>query len=576
MPLQHWHARLITAYLEGGVLVRGKAGQARCRSRIGPGESPRLPAEHGGLPPNDDADRNSDIAGQHWDVVIIGAGPGGGTLPLRLAQTTGKRVLLVERGHALPREAENWQSDKVFGARRYATNETWRDKRGRGFKPQTHYGLGGNSKLYGAALFRLRERDFGEVRHHGGISPAWPLGYADFAPYYREAEVLYHVHGRRGVDPTDPPDTQDYAHPPLADEPAIAALANSLGRAGYHPFPLPMGLLRDDADPDNSPCILCSTCDGSPCLLHAKADAEVIAVRPALRTGHVTLLQDAQAERLITGAGGREVTGVELVHADGRRGTVRGDVVVLACGSINPAALLLRSANAQHPNGLANGSGVVGRHYMCHINSAVIALMPELNPTRFQKTIGLNDFYWGGNGHDHPLGHVQMLGKTDAGTLAAELPVPAPRSLLVAVARRTMDFWMMTEDLPSASNRVTLTQDGGVQLAYTSNNGTAHKQLRQAFKKALDGAGHQMRFLPRRLYLGQQIGLPGVAHQCGTVRFGTDPQQSALNLDCQAHELDNLYVVDGSFFPSSGAVNPTLTIIANALRVADHIRGRLS
>jgi len=528
------------------------------------------------LPDLDAAGHQPDAASRHWDVVIVGAGPGGGTLAWALATKTDKRVLLIERGHTLPREAENWQSDQVFGARRYTTDETFRDKRGRNFKPQAHYGVGGNSKLYGAALFRLRERDFGEIRHHGGISPAWPLSYGDFAQYYRDAEVLYHVHGRRGVDPTDPPDTQDYAHPPLADEPVIAALASSLGKVGYHPFPLPMGLLRDDANPEASPCILCATCDGFPCLLHAKADAEVIVVRPALRTGRVTLLEDARAERVITGPGGRAASGVELAYADGRRETVRGDVIVLACGAINSAALLLRSADGAHPDGLANGSGVVGRHYMCHINSAVVALLPEPNPTRFQKTFGLNDFYWGGDGHDYPLGHVQMLGKTDAGILGAELPVPALQRLLAAIARRVIDFWMITEDLPSPLNRVTVGPDGGIRLAYEANNATAHKQLRQAFRKALDRAGHGMHFLPRRLYLGQQIDLPGVAHQCGTVRFGADPRQSALNLDCRAHELDNLYVVDGSFFPSSGAVNPTLTIIANALRVADRIRERLT
>lgn len=506
------------------------------------------------------------------DVIIIGTGAGGGTLAHALAGS-GKKILLLERGHWLPRERDNWDSRRVFLDAKYKAHESWRDAQGKLFQPGIHYWVGGNTKMYGAALLRLRQEDFGELHHEGGVSPSWPVPYDTFEPYYTRAERLYHVHGERGVDPTDPPASAPYSHPPVRHEPRIEELCSDLRRLGHHPFPLPLGLLLDDAQPAQSPCIRCGTCDGFPCLVHAKADAEVICVRPALEHPNVELLCDALVTKLETSASGREVTGVVVQRGETTE-VHRANVVVVSCGAINSAALLLRSANDRHPNGLANGSGVVGRHYMCHNNSALLALSKHPNPTLFQKTLGVNDFYFGDEQWQEPLGHIQMLGKSDATMLGAEAPWFTPSFLLDGMARHALDFWLTSEDLPDPGNRVVVSNDG-IELRYSPNNLVAHHRLTARLESMLTALGCKKRLIPRLLYLGKKIPLAGVAHQCGTVRFGTDPATSALDPLCRTHEVDNLYVVDGSFFPSSAAVNPGLTIMANALRVADHLLERL-
>lgn len=508
----------------------------------------------------------------HYDVIIAGSGAGGATLAHRLANT-GKRILVLERGDWLPREVQNWDSREVFGKARYSAGETWRDRKGRELQPSTLYCVGGNTKVFGATLLRLRERDFVETVHADGASPAWPLSYTDFAPYYLEAERLYQVHGTRGADPTEPPESAPYPYPALEHEPLIAQLAADLTRIGCKPFHLPMALRVDAAHPQTSPCIRCATCDGFPCLLHAKSDAEIACMQPALQHNNVELLRHARVERLGTDPSGRQVNAVQVSH-NGESHTFKADIVVLACGAINSAALLLRSRNERHPRGLANGSGVVGRHYMCHNNSAFIALTAARNPTRFQKTLGLNDFYHARDGAP-ALGHIQMLGKADGGVLGANLPGIVPQALLDKIAHHTIDFWIMSEDLPKPENRVEVDRDGTIRLSYTPNNLAAHSQLDAKLRELLTRAQPRKSFMPDRAFFSMKIPLSGVAHQGGTVRFGRDPATSALDTECRAHEVDNLYVVDNSFIPSSGAVNPSLTIIANALRVGDVIRERL-
>lgn len=501
-----------------------------------------------------------------YDIIVIGSGAGGSTLAWRLS-SAGFRILIIERGEYLPREPENWSSEQVFVKNRYKTDEAWIDGDGRPFRPATHYRVGGNTKVYGAALLRLRERDFKNTVLPDGVSPEWPIAYDDLAQYYLEAERLYQVHGLRGSDPTEPPCEASYGHPPVRHEPIIQDLVDGLLRTGHKPFPLPLALRLDEERPETSPCVKCGFCDGFPCPVHAKADAEVICLEPALATGNVTLLTGAYVERLETSRSGREVTAVHVKRGD-EKIECRANIVVVSAGAVNSAALLLRSSADSHSTGLANRSGVVGRHYMCHLSSAVLALMPARNDVRFQKTFGLNDFY-------EKDGHIQLLGKTDAGQLAGGSPVWAPRSAFAAIARHSIDFWLMSEDLPDPENRVTIGRDGAIHLNYKPNNVEAHRRLRTRFEKALNAAAGPA-MLPRRGYLGHRIPLSGVAHQNGTVRFGTDPTTSALDRTCRAHDVDNLYVVDGSFFVSSGAVNPTLTIIANALRVGDLIRERLS
>jgi len=517
---------------------------------------------------------NADI---EYDFIIIGSGPGGGTLAHALAPS-GKKILILERGDYLPREKENWDSKAVFVESRYH-HDVWKDKDGNEIHPGIHYFVGGNSKVYGAALFRLRERDFEELVHHDGISPAWPLRYADMAPYYDRAEQLYEVHGTHGIDPTEPPAGMPYPFPALQHEPRIQRLHDDLAAEGLHPFPLPMGvrLLERDLKPlHESKCIRCSTCDGFPCLIDAKSDAQKICVEPALAHENVTLRTNAKAVRLLTSESGREVTGVEI-ESDTGPATLRAHVVIVACGAINSAVLLLRSANEKHPKGLANGSGVVGRNYMRHNNSAHIAVSLEPNPTKFQKTLGINDFYFGEPGFDYPVGHIQMLGKSDADQIKGEAPgwVPfKPEFAFDIIAKHGIDFWLTSEDLPSMENGVTLDRDGTIRLTLIPNNMTAHERLVKRLHGMLNAIGCHNAMLPRSLYLGKGIPIEGTAHQVGTVRFGDDPATSALDVDCKAHELDNLYVVDGSFFVSAGAVNPALTIAANALRVADKIGER--
>ena len=289
---------------------------------------------------------------EHYDVIIIGSGAGGGTLAWRLAPS-GKRILILERGDWLPRERENWSTDAIFAKNRYKASETWHDQDGKPFQPGIHYWVGGNTKMYGAVLLRLRERDFGELRHADGVSPAWPLSYRDLAPYYSEAERLYHVHGQRGSDPTEPPSEDPYPYPAVSHEPRIQQLADDLTRAGRRAFPLPVGIMLDEGKPQDSACIRCATCDGFPCLVQAKADAQVVCVTPALRHPNVTLLTGAFVERVETSTTGRQATEV-VVRRDGATERYRSDIIVVAGGAINSAALLLRSANSAHPKGLAN------------------------------------------------------------------------------------------------------------------------------------------------------------------------------------------------------------------------------
>jgi choline dehydrogenase-like flavoprotein len=512
------------------------------------------------------------MSSEHYDVVIIGSGAGGGTLAYRLAPT-GLRILLLERGGYVPREKDNWSPRAVNVQAKYHPKTAWHTPDGHPLHPHTNYYVGGNTKFYGAALFRLRREDFGEIRHAGGISPAWPIGYDDLEPYYTEAERVYHVHGRRGEDPTEPPASAPYPYPALPHEPRIQRLHDDLLRTGHQPFHVPIGVMRDEADPQRSPCIRCDTCDGYACLLHAKSDAEVCCVAPALRYPNVTLRTGAYVSRLETDASGRRVAGV-VVERGGGVERCTGDVVVVSCGAINSAALLLRSASDRHPNGLANSSDVVGRHYMGHVNSVLMALSREPNPTVFQKTLGLNDYYFAGRDWPFPMGHISFVGKLDAVTLGAGAPPFAPGFTLEAMARHSLDFWLTSEDLPDPDNRVTIDRDGGVVLAYRPNNEEAHRRLAATLKGLLIHLDCHEHLLPRHLFLGQRIPLAGVAHQNGTIRFGHDPRTSALDVTCRAHDVDNLYVVDGSFFPSSAAVNPALTIAANALRVGDLLAER--
>jgi choline dehydrogenase-like flavoprotein len=517
----------------------------------------------------------------HYDVIVIGSGPGGASLAQRLAPS-GKRILMLERGGYLPRSRANWDSKTVFVDGAYQAPDTWYGKNNESFHPGLHYYVGGNSKVYGAALFRLREKDFGEVRHKDGISPAWPIRYEVFEPYYCQAEELFHVHGQRGEDPHEPWSSKTYAYPPVSHEPRIQALNDTLLREGLHPFHLPLGILLDEQDglpTPTSPCIRCDAFDGFPCPTNAKADAQVICVDPTIAAyTNFTLLTGAFVSKLETDASGRTIRCVHVTR-NGQEERYSADIVVVACGALSSALLLLRSANPTHPRGLANRSDQVGRNYMRHNMSVLMALLKERNDTVFQKTLAVSDYYFGADDWEYPLGLIQMCATSHGEQIRGEaLPswlAFVPEMPFEKMAQHSMNFWLQSEDLPHPENRVLYDGDK-VVLAITEGNEEAAHRLKSKLEGLLEPIGAHRHLFERRLYLGKDIPIGGTAHQAGTCRFGTSPLSSVLDLDCRAHEVDNLYITDASFFTSIGAVNPTLTIIANALRVADHIAVRLA
>lgn len=506
-----------------------------------------------------------------YDYIIIGTGAGGGTIAHVLAQT-GKKILIIERGDFLPREIENWEAKSVFVDGRYGPNEQWLDHSGKPFTPGTHYFVGGNTKFYGAALLRLREKDFGEVEHYGGVSPAWPLSYSDFQPYYLEAERLYEVHGERGADPMEPGEKEPYPFPKVSHEPIIQKIYENLKKENLRPFHLPLGIRIDEQNPEKSRCIRCETCDGYPCLVDAKSDSQHICLTNILEKDNVELMTKAKATQLITDKEGKRVTHVEI-EKEGKKEQIEGERVIVSCGAINSSALFLRSKNEKYPNGLANSSDLVGRNYMFHQNTVIVSLSTEVNTTKYQKTLGCNDFYYSAPDSKLPLGHIQLLGKVEADMLKADAPPFIPHFIFEQMAKHAIGWWITSEDLPDYKNRVSVTEKGQIKIDYTINNEQAHKRLYQKLKEILSATGHKIHFA-HHAYLKKRIPIAGCAHQVGTMRFGNDPKSSVLDLNCKTHDLDNVYVVDGSFFPSSGAVNPGLTIIANALRVGKHLASK--
>jgi len=501
------------------------------------------------------------VSAHHYDIIIIGSGAGGGTMARALADTSA-RILIVERGDFVPQEAENWDPEAVWKHLRYQTRETWLDARGREFRPYTHYNVGGNTKFWGAVLYRMRREDFQAMQHMEGVSPAWPIDYDTLAPYYERAERLYHVRGREGLDPTEPP-RGPFPYDSVPHSDGMEEIIARLRGLGLHPAPLPLGIQRPG---ELDGCQLCNTCNSFACRVHAKSEADVIGVRPAMREGggRVQLWTNACARRLHTDPGGRRVVAAEI-ERDGAVVRVEASLIVVAAGAINSAALLLRSAGGRHPRGLANSSGLVGKRYMAHLATMMQGFHPlKRNSTVFQKTVAVNDFYLRGRKTSYPLGSIQSQGRTHGVMAQTVVPWIPVRAYDWWVARG-VDWLVMSEDLPTSANQVTLAPDGRIRLQYAPNNLRAHRRLVKETKRILRRLGFP-------LIVTHSHGARNTTHQCGTLVFGTDPSQSVLDPFCRAHDLENLFVVDASFFPSSSAVNPGLTIIAQALRVADHIR----
>jgi choline dehydrogenase-like flavoprotein len=512
------------------------------------------------------------MSNNHYDFIIIGTGAGGGTLAYKLAPS-GKKILVLEQGTFLPREKQNWDTKQVLQKGCYRTSDVWYDKDDKPINPAAHYYVGGNTKFYGGALFRLREQDFEKVIHQGGISPAWPLKYQDFAPYYDQAEKLYEVHGKRGLDPTEPPANHDYPFPAISHEPYIAEIYYNLKNQGLHPFNLPLAVKLNEVHRHLSACIRCDTCDGFPCMINAKADADVNGIRPAIAYNNLTLITQAKVTRLHTNTSGREVTGVEA-EIQGQRQIFSANIIVVAGGAINSAALLLKSANEKHPHGLANSSQLVGRNYMVHNCAVVMALSTKPNPTVFSKTLAITDFYWGEKDFNYPMGSVQSLGNIHKDRILAYGPPLMPNIIAEKIANHSIAWWVMNEDLPDENNRVSV-QGDKIIIDYKNNNELAFNRLISRWTEILKSIEQDSQSKHFALHITQNLGLDAVGHQCGTCRFGEDSSTSVLDINCRTHDVDNLYVVDGSFFPSSAAVNPSLTIMANALRVGEHLLERM-
>lgn len=498
-----------------------------------------------------------------YDILIIGSGFGGATAAHVLAET-GASILMLERGGFLRQEKQNWDVSEVSVKRRYDAGETWFDGEGRPFQPRIYYDVGGCSKVFGGAALRLRPEDFTPRDHYGGSSVGWPCSYGELEPYYRRAEILLQVHGRRGEDPTAG-GRGEYPCAPVPHEPVIADLAEKWRGLGLHPFHLPLAI---DQGPGGR-CRKGSPCDGFPCMVRAKLDAENAILRPMLlrKTGNLTLWTGSFVRKLETdGAGNRVVRAV--VEQGGERRIVEAERFILSAGAVNSAALLLRSKSRRHPSGLANSSGLVGTNFMSHNNSVLLALSPwRMNPTRFQKTLAVNDFYHGGPGSDRPLGHIQMRGKVKPEMLGRGKPL-AIRLARRPIAARSVDLWVMSEDLALAGNRVVVDAQERIHLLRRPTNSEAHERLLEQARRIMKSSGYRICIVDRR-------GTSAIQHQCGTIRFGTNPREAVLDPWCRAFDLDNLYVMDASFFPSSGAVNPSLTIVAQVLRAADRLKAEI-
>ena len=481
----------------------------------------------------------------HADVVIIGSGMGGGTTAHALAKR-GVDVLVLERGEHLPREPENWSPRAVFTERRYKPDEVWRDADGQSFVPGVHYVVGGNTKVYGASLPRFRERDFETVEHEDGVSPGWPFSYADLEPYYGEAERMYGVHGTTGEDPTEPWRSTPFPFPALEHERYIADLAERLGAEGVTPSSNALGVDRRAG----GLCIRCGTCDGFPCKLGAKSDAETCGIEPALATGNARLATGLRVRRIV--ADGRRVGHLVAQDEEGEV-KVTGAKFVLSAGAVNSAALLLSS-------NLANSSGQVGRNFMMHNNAHIVAVdLNRKNDVTFQKTLSVNDWYFDG-GDGYPLGALQLIGKVQGAMMKTAAPRGVPVGALNQIARRSVEWLIMAEDLPHHENRVTVDAAGTITTARRARGVRTHARLLERAKRLLRATGYDAVFT-------RHFDISMNSHQCGTLVAGADPGTSVLDPWCRAHDLDNLWAIDAGFFPSSAAMNPALTIAAQALRV---------
>lgn len=482
------------------------------------------------------------------DIVIIGSGIGGATTAAGLA-ASGAEILVLEAGERLADRPENRDPRAIFQRGFFRPKEQWFEADGTPFNPGNYYNVGGNSKFYGAVLVRYRREDFEEIAHLEGISPAWPFSYDELEPWYCRAEQLFQVRGELGDDPTEPYHSEPYPFPAVPDERPLAELRARLKRNGIHAASLPLGV-----DVERWLAKGKTPWDAHPNADDGKMDAETCPLAEALKYPNVRLETSARVTRIKAGADGK----IEAVHyvKNGEEHILSPKLVVLSAGAVQSAALLLRS-------NIANRSDQVGRNFMNHNASAVIGIDPRFrNDSVYQKTFGFNDFYLSDGAGGPPLGNVQLLGRVSGAVLKANM-MRVPEWVLERISRRSVDFYAMSEDLPSPESRVTVDGDR-IMLRWVRTNWKAHLMLVDKLKTVLKQVGFP-------IVLSQAFDRRTPSHQCGTVRIGKDGATAPLDPYCRAYDHANLYVVDASFLPTSAAVNPALTIAAQALRVADHI-----
>ena len=492
------------------------------------------------------------IDDSHYDIIIIGSGAGGGTLAGSLSRE-GRSVLLLERGEAV--EA-GWQK------RPRVKDEVWFGPDGDPFSPQTFYALGGNTKIWGAVLERMREKDFTDLPLQEGVSPAWPFDYNHLAPYYEQAEAIYRVHGKAGVDPTEPTRSKGFDQSPRPVMPFLAELREGLLRQGCQPYDLPLSW----SDNEESPV----------------GDAELCGLATA-DTGNLEIRYKARALRLHVSPSGREVKKVEA-DVNGEIWLFSSDLVVLAAGAINTPAILLRSGNERHPRGLSNQSDQVGRNLMNVQITSILQRSAAPNSGLYARSYGVNDYYWGDKNVSFPLGHIQAAGGVLQDALFAESPPVLsliskliPSFGIKRLASRTVAWWAMTEVLPDQENRIWLNKEQ-IRINYLHNNREAHDRLVYRWidtLKSVEADPYTKVVTSEPVHPRGEAPLSVVGFACGTCRMGDDPVASVVDATGKCHELDNVYIADSSVFPSCPSVGPGLTTIALALRMADTLHQRL-
>jgi choline dehydrogenase-like flavoprotein len=476
-----------------------------------------------------------------YDAVIVGSGLGGATLALRLGERR-LQVLVVERGAAATPPAGTPPGDDSVFVDRLAGGTSDISV------------VGGASKFYGAALYRLRESDFRAVTHEAGTSPAWPIAYADLAPYYDQAEALYRVHGAPDGDPSEPPRGGPFPYPPIPHDPLIARMVQRLERSGTQVAAVPKGI---DYGPGRG-CVLCPGCDAYYCTVDAKMDADTAALRPALATGNVRLATRTSCVRVLTDSDGVRATGVELLHA-GATVRVEADIVAVCAGLTASPALLRASRNARHPEGLGNAQGVLGRYLAGHSVGTVFPLMGLRRvPSVHSKTFAINAFYEGAPDWPYPLGVIQIAGQMPYW----ERTPRAVRPLAKIVGTHGFLCFYMVEAVPTREAGLIFDGDRVVRSVEPPHSMGSFRKLRALTVGAFHRAGYRTVARARH---------PLFWHPVGTARFGADPGSSVLDPNCQVHGIAGLYVVDACTMPTAGAVNTALTIVALALRAGDHI-----